>query len=57
LILLSSLSNKDYEIFILTLINGKQTLGYNEVSSALINHKLRRKNKKSSNSTFTKVLR
>ena len=41
LIILSSLPNKDYETFFLTLINGKQSLGYNEVSSTLVNHELR----------------
>jgi len=51
LILLSSLPDEDYETFVLTLINGKQSLSYNEVSSALINHELRRKDKESSNST------
>jgi len=45
LILLSSLTEEDYETFILTLINGKQFLGYREVSSALVNHELRRKDK------------
>jgi len=45
LILLSSLPDEDYETFILTLINVKQFLGYNEVSSALVNHELRRKDK------------
>ena len=56
LILLSSLSDEDYETFVLTLINGKQSLSYNEVSSALINHELRRKDKESSNSTSIEVL-
>ena len=45
LILLSSLPDEDYETFILTLINSKQSFSYNEISSALINHELRRKNK------------
>jgi len=46
LILLSSLPEKDYETFVLTLINNKQALSYNEVFfSALVNHKLRRKDK------------
>jgi len=43
--LLSSLPNEDYETIVLTLINGKQSLNYNEVSSALVNHELRRKDK------------
>ena len=29
---------KEYETFILTLINGKQTLNYSDVSTALINY-------------------
>jgi len=56
LILLNSLLNDDYEIFVLTLINGKQSLSCNEVSVALVNNKLRQKDKKSSNSTSTEVL-
>mgnify|MGYP001007193546 CR=1 FL=1 len=52
LILLSSLPNEDYETFVLTLISDKQFLGYNEGSSTLINHKLRRNDKESSNSTL-----
>jgi len=47
LILLSSFSDENYESFVLTLINGKQSLGYNEVSFALVNHGLRRKDKDS----------
>jgi len=42
LILLSSLPDEDYETFVLTLINDKQSLGYHEVSSALVNYELRR---------------
>ena len=41
LIMLSSLLDDDYETFILTLINDKQSLSYNEVSTALIYHELR----------------
>ena len=37
LILLSSFPDKDYETFVLTLINGKQFFVYNEVSSTLVN--------------------
>ena len=43
LILLSSLPDEDYETFILTLINGKQSLSYHEVSSALVNHEFKTK--------------
>jgi len=56
LILLSSLPDEDYETFVLTLINVKQSLGYNEIFSALVNHELRRKDKESSKSTSTEVL-
>jgi len=56
LILLSSFPDEDYETFILTIINGKHSLGYNEVSSALANHELRRKNKESSSNTSADVL-
>ena len=57
LILLSSLSNKEYETFVLTLINGKTSLSYNDVSPALVNHEVRRKDKESSSSrTITEVL-
>jgi len=43
LILLNSLSDEEYEIFILTLINGKQTLNYSDVPAALVNYEVRRK--------------
>ena len=43
LILLNSLPNEEYEIFILTLINVKQTLNYSDVSAALANYEVRRK--------------
>jgi len=56
LILLSSLLNEDYETFILTLINSKQSLSYNEVSSALVNHKLRKEDKESSYIISTEAL-
>ena len=49
LILLSSLLDNDYETFDITLINGKQSLSYNEVSITLVNHELRQKDKESSN--------
>ena len=56
LILLSSLPDEDYETFVLTLINGKQFIGYNEVSPALVNHELRKKDKESSNNTSVETL-
>ena len=55
LVLLSFLSDEEYETFILTLINGKKSLNYNEVSAALVNHK-REKDKEYSISTSAKVL-
>jgi len=39
-ILLNSLPDEEYETFTLTLINGRQTLNYNEVSAALINYEV-----------------
>ena len=39
--------------FILTLINGKSSLSYNDVSTALVNHEVRRKDKTSSSSSTT----
>jgi len=56
LILLSSFPDEDYETFVLILINGKQSLSYNEVSFVLINHELRRKDKESSYSTSAETV-
>ena len=57
MILLNSLPNEKYKTFILTLINGKQTLNYSDVSTALINYKVRRKDKQSSsNETLAEAL-
>ena len=47
LILLSYLPDEHYETFLLTVINSKQSLRYNKVSSALVNHELKRKDKES----------
>ena len=47
-ILLNSLPDEKYETFVLTLINGKQTFNYSDVSAALVNYKVRKKNKQSS---------
>ena len=46
----------DYDTFVLTLINGKQSRSYNEVSTALVNHELKWKNKESSNNTSVEAL-
>ena len=56
LILLSFLPSEDYETLILTLFNGKQSLSYHKINSALVNRELRRKEKKSSTSTLTQAL-
>ena len=57
MILLISLLDEKYETFILTLINSKQLLSYSDVSTALVNHEVRRKDKEfSSNSTTVKAL-
>jgi len=40
---LNSLSDEEYETFILTLINDKQTLNYSDVLAALVNYEVRRK--------------
>jgi len=53
LILLSSLLDEKYETFILTLINGNASLSYNNVSAALVNLEVRRKDKESSSSSTT----
>ena len=48
LILLNSLPDKEYQTFTLTLINGKQSLNYNDVLATLVNYEVRRKEKQSS---------
>ena len=50
LILLSSLPDEGYATFALTLINERTFLSYSEVTAALVNLKLRRKNKECSTS-------
>ena len=56
LILLSSLSDDEYETFILTLINIKSSLSYDKISATLVNHELRRRDKEYSSSTSTGAL-
>jgi len=51
LILLKSLPDEACETFVLTLINRKQSLNYNDVSAALVNYEVRRKDKQSSSSS------
>ena len=53
LILLNSLPDEEYETFTLTLINGRQSLNYNEVSAALVNYEVRRHDKLSSSGRTT----
>jgi len=56
-ILLNSLPDEKYETFVLTLISSKQTLNYSDVSAALVNYEVRRKDKQYSfNDTTTKVM-
>jgi len=42
LILLSSLPDVEYETFVITLVNGRISLSYNEVTTALANLELRK---------------
>ena len=42
IILLNSLPREEYEIFTLTLINGRKSLNYSEVSAALVSYEARR---------------
>ena len=50
LILLSSLPDERYETFVLTLINVRTSLSYSEMTTALVNLELRRKDKECSTS-------
>ena len=50
LILLSSLPNDGYGTFVHTLINGRTSLSYSEVTATLINYELRKKDKECSTS-------
>ena len=47
-ILLNSLPVEDYETFTLTLINGRKSLNFHEVSAALVNYEMRRQDRLSS---------
>ena len=44
-ILLNSIPNEEYETFVLALINDRQSLKYNDVSAALVNYEVTRKDK------------
>ena len=52
-ILLNSLPQKEYETFTLTLINGRKSLSYSEVSAALVSYEVRRQDKLSSSGSTT----
>ena len=56
LILLSSLPDEGYKIFVLTVINEKISLKYSEVTTALVNLKLRWKDKESLGGTLVEAL-
>ena len=47
-ILLNSLPAEDYETFTLTLINGRKSLNFHEVSAALVNYETRMQDRQSS---------
>jgi len=52
-ILLNSLPEEEYKTFTLTLINGRKSLNYNEVSVALMNYEVRRQDRLSSSGSIT----
>ena len=52
-ILLNSLPREEYETFTLTLINGRKSLSYSEVSAALVSYEARRQDKLSSSGSIT----
>ena len=55
---MNSLPKEEYETFTLTLINGRKSLNYNEVSATLVNYEVRRQDKlSSSGSTTTEALK
>ena len=54
---MNSLPDEEYKTFVLTLINGRKSLNYNDVSAGLINYEVRRQDKQSSfSSTSVKTL-
>ena len=48
IILLGSLPDEEYDTFVLTLLNGRSSISYSEVTNALTNYDLRRKDKETS---------
>ena len=56
LIFLSSLSDEKYETFVVSLINGKASLSYNDVSTALVSLEVRKDKEFSFSNTTAEVL-
>ena len=55
--LILMIPDEKYKIIVFTLVNAKQSLNYNDVSTALINYEVRRKDKQSSsNGTSAEAL-
>jgi len=52
-ILLNSLPREEYETFTLTLINGRKSLNYSDVSAALVSYEVRRQDRLSSSRSTT----
>ena len=52
-ILLNSLPREEYETFTLTLINGRKSLNYSEVSTALVSYEARRQDRLSPSESTT----
>jgi len=52
-ILLNSLPREEYETFTLTLINGRKSLNYSEVSAALVSYEARRQDRLSTSGNTT----
>ena len=52
-ILLNSLPEEEYETFTFSLINGRKSLNYNEMSVALVNYEVRRQDRLSSSGRTT----
>ena len=56
LILLSSLLDEGYETFMLTLINGRTSISYKKVTTALLNLELRKDKERSTSDTSAHAL-
>ena len=53
---MSYLPDEEYKTFVLTLINDKASLSYNDVSAALVNYDMRKDKESFSSSTKAEVL-